>query len=298
MKKISNTKKICDGLKLLSVVALTSFLTIQFFAPSPSEAQAKNLKSKSAYERVLEKQTLRCSYVPYAPANIIDPNTGEMSGIFYEVAEAIGRQLDIKIEWVEESTWSTFMEGIRSGRADAFCGAAFGFAAELKYGELVGPVYYSPITLWVRKKDTRFDNNPSALNDEKITVVGEDGSIAVKLAPDIFPKAKLAGLPDNAPYSMKLDNVAHNKADATLVETSVGLDYIANNPNTLKNATPNAPVTVYPNMFVVAKGEFELQSMIQGAMNILHNNGTIERIITKYEKHAGSILRVNKPYEL
>lgn len=254
--------------------------------------------SQSAYDRVLESGTIRCSTVPYAPANIIDPNTGTQSGIIYEVAEAMAKQLDLKIKWVEESTWATFMESLRTGRADAFCGAAFGFAAELKYGELIGPVYYSPITLWVRKDDTRFDEDLSALNTPDITVVGEDGSIASKMAAELFPKAQMQGLPHNAPYSLKLDNVAQNKGDVTLVETSVGLDYIANNPDTLKNATPDKPITVYPNMFVVAKEEFALQSMLQGAMNILHNNGTIDRIISKYEKHPGSLLRLSDPYKL
>ncbi len=298
MKKLNSHKKIQTALQLIILIFLTSFLTAHFLSPKTENSLAKAKKKISSYDRVMKTQTLRCSYVPYAPANIIDPNTGEMSGIFYEVAEAIGKQLDIKIEWVEEATWATFMESIRSGRADAFCGAAFGFAAELKYGELVGPVYYSPITLWVRENDNRFNNNVAALNNEDITVVGEDGSIASKLAPDLFPKARIVSLPHNAPYSMKMDNVKQNKGDATLVETSVGLDYIANNSNTLKNATPDAPVTVYPNMFVVSKGEFKLQTMLKGAINILNNNGTIDRIITKYEKHPRSLLRVTKPYDL
>lgn len=293
MKKIG-----AEWIKFLGVALAAAVITTQITG-APGQASGAAMETgatQTAFDRVMKTGTLRCSYVAYDPANIVDPNTGEMSGILHDIAEAMGRQLDIKIEWVAESTWATFMEDIRTGRADAFCGAAFGFAPELKYGEQVGPFYYSPITLWTRTDDTRFDNNVAALNHENVTVVGEDGSIASKLSGDVFPKAKMLGLPHNAPYSMKLDNVTDGKGDATLVETSVGLDYIAHNPGTLKNVTPNEPVAVYPNLFVVAKGEFKLQSMLQGAANILHNNGTVERIMKKYEKHPGALLRVAKGY--
>jgi len=252
MKKIG-----AEWIKFLGVALAAAVITTQITG-APGQASGAAMETgatQTAFDRVMKTGTLRCSYVAYDPANIVDPNTGEMSGILHDIAEAMGRQLDIKIEWVAESTWATFMEDIRTGRADAFCGAAFGFAPELKYGEHVGPFYYSPITLWTRTDDTRFDNNVAALNHENVTVVGEDGSIASKLSGDVFPKAKMLGLPHNAPYSMKLDNVTDGK------------------------------------------GEFKLQSMLQGAANILHNNGTVERIMKKYEKHPGALLRVAKAYK-
>ena len=253
---------------------------------------------ESTYDRVMRTQTIRCSYVPYSPANIVDPNTQEQTGILHDAAEELGRILNLKVEWVEEATWGSFMESLKSNRADVFCGAAFAFPVELSLGEHIGPFYYSPISLWVRQEDNRFDGGIQTVNNSDITVAGEDGSIAAKLQERLFPKAKLLGLPQAAPYSLKLDNVAQKKADVTLVETSVGLDYIDNNPNTLKNAVPNAPITVYPNMFVVKKGEHNLKTMLQGALNILQNDGTIERLIKKYEKYPNSFYRVAKPYEV
>jgi ABC-type amino acid transport substrate-binding protein len=254
--------------------------------------------TESAFERVMRTQTIRCSYVPYSPANIVDPNTNEQTGILHDAAEEIGNILNLKVEWVEEATWATFMESLKTGRADVFCGAAFAFPVELGIGEHIGPFYYSPITLWTRKDDHRFDESIDKVNDPTVTVAGEDGSIAAKLQERLFPKAKLLGLPHAAPYSLKLDNVTQKKADITLVETSVGLDYIANNPDTLRNATPTAPITVYPNMFVVNKGEHNLRTMLQGAVNILHNDGTIEKLIKKYEKYPNNFYRVAKPYEV
>lgn len=279
---------------IIITVTLTSLVVIGVTNSSKTGDTAKT--AQSGYDRVMATRVIRCAYVPYAPANIIDPNTKKQTGILHDAAEEMAAILNMKIEWTEEATWADFMESVKTGRVDAFCGAAFGFAPELQYGELVGPFYYSGITLWTRNDDNRFDNNLAALNDPSVSVVGEDGSIAEKLLPVIAPKAKLLGLPKTAPYSMKLDNVVSRKADATFVETYVGMDYLKSNPDTLKNATPAKPVAVYPNVFVVAKGDFKLQSMLQGAVNMMHNNGTMGHIIEKYEAHKNVLLRVSQPY--
>lgn len=282
-------------LGFIVLVALTVFLTTQILKRDSASSASQ---SDAVYDRVMESGIIRCSYVAYDPANIVDPNTKAQSGILHDAAEEMAKVLNMKIEWVEEATWADFVESVKTGRADVFCGAAFGFAPELRYGEMVGPFYYSGITLWTRADDNRFDGNLEALNDPAITVVGEDGSIAEKIMPRLAPQAKLQGLAKNAPYSLKLDNVTTGKADATFVETYVGLDYLKTNPGSLKNATPERPVAVYPNVFIVAKGEFKLQSMLQGAVETLHNNGTIDHLLGKYEKHQGALLRVAKPYLL
>lgn len=64
--------------------------------------------AESVYERVIKSGTLKCGYIPYPPAMIVDPNTGEKSGIFYEFMNEVGKRLSLKVEWVQESGWGTF----------------------------------------------------------------------------------------------------------------------------------------------------------------------------------------------
>lgn len=272
---------------------LAAVVGVKVMGPHQEAAAAKK---ETAFERVIKTGTLRCAYVVYEPANIKDANSGKMSGILHDVAEAIGKELGLKVEWTEEATWGTFLEPLRTGRADAFCGAGFAFAADVKNAEMVGPMYYSPITVWARADDARFDNAAEALNQPGITIVGEDGSVAANIASGQFPKAKFNSLPQNAPYSLKLDDVVAGKADATFVERAIGLDYARANPGKVKEVPMPAPLTVYANMFEVAKGEFELQSMLQGAVELLHNRGEIDRIIKVYEKEPNTFLRVQRPY--
>jgi hypothetical protein len=82
-------------------------------------------KKETAYERVMRTGELRCGYFSWKPAFIKDPNTGEMSGIFHDYMEEIGRALKLKIVWAEEVALGEFPTAIAAGRIDAMCSSTF-----------------------------------------------------------------------------------------------------------------------------------------------------------------------------
>src|ERR1700722_20209029 len=63
---------------------------------------AKPVVKESAYDRVMRTQTIRCGYVLRTPLLVKDPNTAQLSGLFYEYVENLGKALHLKIEWSEE----------------------------------------------------------------------------------------------------------------------------------------------------------------------------------------------------
>ena len=62
---------------------------------------------------------MRCGYVSNPPSCIVDPNTGQLGGIFVDSIEAIGEELGIRIEWTEEVGFGSMIEGLVTGRYDA-----------------------------------------------------------------------------------------------------------------------------------------------------------------------------------
>ena len=78
----------------------------------------KSSAVESTYDRVMRTGTLRCGYINYPPHFQIDPATGQKSGISYDIANEMGRLLNLKIEWVEEVGWATTVETIKSGRIE------------------------------------------------------------------------------------------------------------------------------------------------------------------------------------
>ena len=254
---------------------------------------------ESVFDRVMRTKTLRCGYVVYEPTIIKDPNTGKMSGIMHDVIEVIAQRLELKVDWVEEATWANYMEGLYTHRYDILCAAAWANnLGEWPKSETVGPLFYSGITVWARPNDTRFDQTLDAIDDPAITIASIDGTIPGRIAATDFPKAKILSLPQSGDHSLNMLNVANGKADVTMVENYTGNAYLSQNPGTLKNVTPTAPVRIYPNVFLVGKGEYKLQTMLQMVLNDMQHNGEVDKILSAYEKYPNSFYHVTKAYQV
>lgn len=61
-------------------------------------------------------RTLRCGYGLWEPAVMRDPNTGEVSGLFVDIMEALGELTDIEIEWMEEVPWGANDHCVRKSK--------------------------------------------------------------------------------------------------------------------------------------------------------------------------------------
>lgn len=253
---------------------------------------------KSAYDRVMESGTLRCGYVAYAPAILIDPNTKEMSGIVHDVMEETGKLLNIKIEWAAEIGWGDTVEAIRSGRVDAIC---VGFWQNPVEGKSLGftiPLWYSAINAFVRNDDTRFDKALDALDAPDIKIASADGEMAGIIARQDFPRAQIFSLPNMTNVTQQLLAVSTKKADATFVENYLANDFLANNPGSLKSVTTQKPLRVFGNTIAIPQDDVRLQSMLNAAFVQILNSGQMDKILDKYEKYPGSFYRVAPPYRI
>lgn len=278
------------------VAALVALGVAKWMAPAGGAGVAA--AKETAYERVMRTGILRCGYVDYEPANMIDEKTTQLVGVITDISNKIGEKLTWKVEWVKSGGWGTFLTDLEMGKFDAFCGAGWALPPDAKFAAMVGPLYYSGIRAWVRASDARFDNGLNVVNDKAVRIAATDGSLAFQLAQSDFPQANLISLPESMPYSTALLNVATNKADIAFVEDYLGLAYAAANPNQIKNVTPKFPMMVSPNYIYVKKEDVALQQTLQMVVEHMHNTGEIEKIVAKYERFPGALLRVNRPYRI
>lgn len=254
---------------------------------------------ESAYSKVMASGTLRCGYVLYPPAVVKDPNTGEFSGIAYEVMQKIGERLALNIEWVEEVTFATNVEGLRSNRYDAVCITYWMNPNEGKYVNFSIPFYYSALVPAFKVDDAQKPFDLSGLADikeENIKIAAVDGSVAMRVAQSKYPKMQILSLPNTTSVSELLMNVADGKADAAFVEPFQLAEWNANNADK-KLDDGNEILSVFPNVIALAPNDAPLKTMIDAALTDLLNSGEIDTILTKYEKHPGSFYRVAKPYQ-
>ena len=226
-----------------------------------------------------------------------DPNTGQLSGIFYDVMTEIGRRLNVKINWVEEVGYGVIAEGFVTDRYDAFCSTVWPTVERTRGGAFTIPIFYSPIDIFVRANDHRFDGNLDKLNDPSISFSGRDGDISATYARTAFPNAKLAGIAQLVDTAQTLDDVAHGKADATINEPGLLAQYLEKNPGSLVNLTPDHPIRVSANTVMVGADQYQFMVVLNVALQELLNDGFIEKVLGKYDKFH-TFLRVAEPYQL
>lgn len=265
-------------------------LCFPFFAQAASDG-------KSALDRVVETGELRCSYASYDPMVIVDPNTGKLSGIFYDLINEIGNRAGLTVKWVEEVGYGNINAGFVTGRYDAFCSGLWPSGNRARNTVFSDALYYDPVTVWVRHDDTRFDGDIQKINTPEHTVAVIEGDANVTMANALFPNAKRNAIAQNQTIAELVDQVATGKADAVFNDLITGKLYLDNNPNSIKDASPGKPVFMYPLTVGFNKGEYGLKTLFDTVISEMQDDGTVDKTIHKYMKeNAGVFSKAEKEY--
>jgi len=236
----------------------------------------------NAAQKVMQKGAIRCGYFVWPPYILKDPNTGKLSGINYDVMEKIGDQLDLKIEWTEEIGVGEAIEGLNSNRYDAMCATLWPDAARMKSAALTRPAFYSSVYAVARKDDKRFDGDLGKINDSNVRILGVDGDVTYSLPQQKFPEAALSSLPQMGDASLLLQSLVAGKTDIVLVDRGAFNDFQKSNPGKLKLVENVPPVTTFPEVLAVKKGEMEFKLMLDGALQNLIDDGTLADFVKNY----------------
>ncbi|MDE2030079.1 MAG: transporter substrate-binding domain-containing protein [Alphaproteobacteria bacterium] len=258
---------------------------------APQETKA----DKIAAERILDTRRMRCSYITYAPFIMKDPNTGKLSGMFYDLTQKVGELADFEMEWIEETSFATFPEDLRMSKFDLFAGGLWPEAKQAKVVNYSLPAFYSGLGIYVRGGDHRFDGDAAKLNDAHFRIATIDGEMSQIVQKSDFPKASVLGLPNNADISMLAESVTTRKADATIIEKAVADLYLKRNPGSLRNLTNAKPIRIFGNTWAFGYGAPQLKTVIDTAVDDMLFSGYVDEILAVYEPEQGSFYRVRSP---
>lgn len=253
-------------------------------------------RSQSVRDRVLDSATIKAAYLVRPPNIIKDPNTGELSGIFVDILNEIGRRAGLRVEWVEEVTWSTMIEGLNAGRYDIVGTGIWRNATRGKAADFTSPLFYSGVGAFVREDDHRFDDNLALLNDSNVKVAVIDGEMAEIIRDADFPSAQSISLTQVSDTSQLLLEVQSRKADVTFLASQIAARYLEKNPGKLRNIAGERPLRVFPESMVIKTGQEQFRAMLDAAIVELVNSNFVERTIRKHDTSPGSYYLVAQPY--
>jgi ABC-type amino acid transport substrate-binding protein len=242
--------------------------------------------AETTYERVLRTGVIKCGYILWAPWFDIDIATQKPSGINYEYAEALARNLNLKIEWTMEVLPGSQIESLRTGKIDAICSADGPMVpSTIKYVSYSTPMFYHPMFLYARSDDARFDRDwLSSINSNTIKISVIDGDVSAQTAAIFFPKAQIIAIPQLGTPSQMMMDVAAKKADIVINEPLSMEEYFKNNQGKLKMITHN-PIAVIPNTLSVLRSEENITflDMLNQAIQNMKDSGEEKMILERYQ---------------
>jgi polar amino acid transport system substrate-binding protein len=251
------------------------------------------------YDRVTSSGVIRAAYVAYPPGSFIDPNSGELSGVFVDLLEASATALGLKVTWTEQVGWGDMIEGLASRRFDVVGTPVWANSTRARQDVDFGvPVYFSPIGVYVRADDHRFDTDLTSLNRPGVTIATIDGEMSSILAASDFPRARTLSLPQLSDVAPMLMNIAAGRADATFVEPYIANLFLATNPGTLRNIATDRPLRFFPTSIMFPAGEERFKKMINVAIQEQLNSGALDRLFQLYNVPPGTLLPPTRPYDL
>ncbi|NCC21332.1 MAG: transporter substrate-binding domain-containing protein [Alphaproteobacteria bacterium] len=276
-------------MRILTILALVVLIAQPAFA-------ADNEK-EAVYERVMRTGEIRCGYALWAPALMMDPNTGELSGIFYDYVEALGDLLDLKIVWSGEVNMQTYIQDLNNGKYDLECSGGWPNAYRGKFADYTTPIFFTPTYLYAKAGDMRFDDNVDSANDPSVRFSTMPGDSSEQIREIRFPNSMDVSVDPNSPLVYILDQIRYGKADVTLMDALSSEPYIEQHPDSLRRVV-SGPLRITANNMTVPAGEYRFRDMLDIATRQLLYDGVIDRILEKHDIPEDHALRVQPPYRM
>ncbi len=271
------------------IIFTLSLLTL--CVPSLSYAHDK----ESVYERVMKSGKIRCAYVVTGEYLDKDLSSGEVKGAIPDIVNAMARNLELSVEWVAEVGHADFAQGLETGRYDMFCGILAISPSRSRVAAFTDPLFYVPYYAYVRNDEARF-SSISDMNNEKIRAGVIDGEIFQKMTRKHLPQSQEISHVNMTPNSQLFVDLETNKIDVFLHDPVLYAKYEKSNPDKVKFAFEK-PLELYPIGLAIDPNEQRLKNMLDVSIMALHNLGTIDSILDKYDYGPKTIYRTATPYK-
>lgn len=275
----------------LAIVVLVSAITtlaMSHFVPSKS-ATTETIQ-QSAFDRIMRTNTLRCGYAIAPPWTMIDPNTKQLSGVNYDITNAVAEKIGLKVNWVEETGWGVAEQGLKSDRYDMLCGNVCIDPRRAREATFSTPFLHIPLVAVVRTDDHRFDANIKSINSTDVKIGVKNGHVFEFTANEKFPLAQKIYANDISDDTEFFEMLKAKKIDIAF-SGQVTVDmYNQKNPGTIRSL--DEPIRFCNGAFMLPLGDTKLKNLIDNAITELNSSGQIESILSRFTKIDSHYIRI------
>jgi ABC-type amino acid transport substrate-binding protein len=249
-----------------------------------------------SYDQIIKTGEIRCGYFVWPPFFNKDPNTGQMSGIYFDIMQALAERLELKATWPMELNFGTYIQDLAANKYDLEVGG-WPTATRGKLTTYSKPFFYIGLVPVVRADDRRFDKDVDLINNPKVIVATLDGDNSQIVRRQHFPISQELSMAQNESPTTLLMNVISKKADVTFLDTVFVHEFSKKNPGMVRPVQTDRPLKLIPQSLSLSFDEPKLKMMMDTAIQELLLDGTIDRILKKYDPEEKFLYRVSLPYQ-
>lgn len=244
--------------------------------------ESKKQKSNSENETI-PNQTITVGYIAYPPGFIINPNNNEMSGVFYDVLNKVAEIEGWKLKYSPVS-WGSMIQDLNKNKVDIIGSPVWATPGREANAQFSAPLFYSPIGIFVRKDDNRFNDDFNLINNPSVKISAIQGEFNSEIWQNDFKKASCVPKTDDASTDDIINDVINGKADVTFTELMYANQFLDKNPNTnLKNIVVGSPIRFLKNSYMLKKGNVDLENKLNMRITQLVKDGTVDSILNNYK---------------
>ncbi len=286
--------KILNYVFVIVLACVVAFTTARYAVPTKDVSGVEVTQKETRWEKIKKRGTLRCGYFLWPPVQVKDPNTGKMGGSIPAIVEEMAKQMNLKVDWVEEVDFAHMLSGY--DRYDMICSPLTQNGARARETAFTMPLGYGGMYLFSRKDDHRFDADIMKINDPSVRITTLDGEYSTIIAAEDFPKAQTVPLGQLGAGAQMMLQVSSGKADIAITDLFSAQTFIESNQDKVKLVSDN-PVRVFSFSFALAPDDFALKEAMNAALSNLSEIGFLNRSFKTSERGIAKLLRLATPYK-
>lgn len=219
------------------------------------------------------------------PYNVVS-REGKLIGMDVDIAELLGRQLDVQVELVQMN-FSELLPALESGKVDLVISGMTATLQRNMRAAFVGPYHVTGKSILARS-ETIAALGSNDLNREDLRIAALKGSTSADFVSRVAPDAQLVATDT---YDDAIDQLLANKAELFVADASIIMLSIMRWPDAGLTAAQR-PLTIEPIGIAVPASDPLLLNLVENYMKALEASGALEKLEEKWFKSGGWLVQL------
>ena len=246
--------------------------------PARAQILESGVDAKSVLAKVKKGGVLQIGYAQNPLWFFKDPKTGELQGIYKDLADLLAADLEMTPKYQEVNFGNATM-ALRKGDFDVLA-ASFTFtAARGLVVNFVGPIWAKGSLAIVHKDDAAKYQTLASLNSPDVTISVSAGATEESRMPVLFPKAKVLSVAGQ--QALAAEPVRTRRATAYW-SGDIDIKSLAKRNTWAHVIDPDHPFDKRPNTWAIRHGDPQWKDFLDMWIASALANGVVDRLYKSY----------------